>query len=93
MSDYKMGGYKPAEQIAADMLARRDPRDAELGTLRVEVERLKGALRHLYHGYVRTLETGRDRIIDLGGACDPVDTMEEGDPCLVAARAALEPTP
>lgn len=55
-----------------------------------EVEKLRAALRDLYHGYVRTLEAGRQRIIDWGGDCDPVDVMEKRDPCLVAARAALE---
>jgi hypothetical protein len=63
-------------------------------TLRTDNSRLREALRNLYQGYVSTLEIGRDRIIALGGSCDPVDVMENGDPCLIAARATLkEPTP
>ena len=54
---------------------------------------LEAALRGLYRGYINTLENGRDRIIFLGGECDPVDRMEEGDPSLIAARVALEPKP
>lgn len=46
-------------------------------------------LRGLYRAYVRLLESARDRIIDLGGDCDPVDRMEEGDPALCSARAAI----
>ena len=47
-------------------------------------------LRHLYRAYVSLLEIGRDRIIGLGGTCDPVDVMEAGDPALRRARAAIE---
>lgn len=36
-------------------------------------------LRALRQAYVRLLEAGRDRIRDLGGACDPVDVMERND--------------
>lgn len=46
-------------------------------------------LRRLYHAYVATLERGRDRITDLGGTCDAVDVMEDADPALRRARAAL----
>ena len=51
---------------------------------------LVGALRRLYRGYVITLESGRDRITFLGGECDPVERMENGDPFLIEARAALK---
>lgn len=54
-----------------------------------EVEGMRGELQRLYQGYVNMLELGRDRIIALGGTCDPVDVMEEGDPVLRSARAAL----
>ena len=47
------------------------------------------ALKGLYRAYVNTLESGRDRIISLGGDCDSVDRMEEGDPALIRARAAI----
>ena len=54
-----------------------------------EAERLRAALKDLYAGYVRTIEIGRERIVELGGDCDPVDRMVSGDPTLIAARAAL----
>jgi hypothetical protein len=52
-------------------------------------EALVKALRRLYRGYVNSLESGRDRILFLGGDCDPVDVMERGDPHLREARAIL----
>jgi hypothetical protein len=54
-----------------------------------EVDELREALRRLYRGYVVTLENGRDRIITLGGDCDPVDRMEREDPLLHDMRALL----
>lgn len=48
------------------------------------------ALKALYHAYVRLLESGRDRIIDLGGTCDPVDVMEVNDVDLQAARRVID---
>jgi hypothetical protein len=50
---------------------------------------LEGELRSLYRAYVSTLESGRDRIIDLGGQCDPLETMERNDPALICAKRAL----
>ncbi|HFF6216643.1 hypothetical protein [Stenotrophomonas maltophilia] len=44
----------------------------------------------LYRAYVRLLESGRDRIKDLGGTCDPVDVMEANDVDLQAARRVLD---
>lgn len=57
--------------------------------MRAENERLRIELRALIRGYVNLMESGRDRIIDLGGQCDPVDVMEANDPWLRSARAAL----
>lgn len=54
-----------------------------------EVEALRAALINLIRGYVNLLEIGRDRIVELGGQCDPVDQMEASDPYLLDARAAL----
>lgn len=48
-----------------------------------------GPLRRLYQAYVRLLESGRDRITDLGGTCDPVDVMERMDVDLIEARNLL----
>lgn len=49
-----------------------------------------GDFKALYRAYVRLLESGRDRIRDLGGACDPVDVMEANDVDLQAARRVLD---
>lgn len=49
----------------------------------------RAALSNLYRAYVNLLEAGRDRIIDLGGQCDPVLVMERSDPALIEARACL----
>lgn len=46
-------------------------------------------LKQLYRAYVRLLEGGRDRIIELGGSCDPVDVMEAGDPTLRYIRTVI----
>lgn len=54
---------------------------------------LREPMRNLYRAYVRLLEAGRDRIIDLGGRCDSVQLMEESDTDLRAAREALDASP
>ncbi len=43
---------------------------------------LLDALKNLRRAYVSLLQSGRDRILDLGGTCDPVDRMERDDPAL-----------
>lgn len=48
-----------------------------------------GPLRRLYQAYVRLLESGRDRILDFGGTCDPVDVMERTDVNLIESRNLL----
>lgn len=50
-------------------------------------------VRALYKHYVNTLESGRDRIISLGGECDPVDKMEASDPVLARIRKLLAAAP
>lgn len=54
---------------------------------------LREPMRKLYRAYVRLLESGRDRIVSLGGDCDPVDVMEANDIDLRAAREALDASP
>lgn len=46
-------------------------------------------LRNLYRAYVSMLESARDRILFLGGDCDPTEAMEWNDPALIAARKCL----
>jgi hypothetical protein len=64
-------------------------KDLEIARLRTENAGLRISLRNMIGAYVRLMENGRDRIIDLGGQCDPVDVMEAADPWLRASRAAL----
>lgn len=59
------------------------------GDLVIERDAATAALQKLVLAYVNLLELGRDRIIALGGQCDPVDVMEAGDPALRAAKAAV----
>ncbi len=47
------------------------------------------AQQKLIRAYVSLLESGHDRIIYLGGKCDPVDQMEASDPALREAKAAI----
>lgn len=50
---------------------------------------LLAEVKRLVLDYVNLLETGRDRIIALGGSCDPVDVMEAGSPALRRAKALI----
>jgi len=50
---------------------------------------LLNELKSLYRAYVRLLEAGHDRILSLGGDCDPVDKMESEDQNLRSAQAAI----
>ena len=62
---------------------------AERDHLQVECKKLVEALESLIKGYVRLLEAGMVRITSLGGECDPVPVMEQNDPWLRDANAAL----
>ena len=52
-------------------------------------DELLAALEKMNRAYVGLMENGRDRIIMLGGDCDPVDVMEHSDPHLRESRAAI----
>lgn len=67
------------QQRALKAEQSEDGRDAELLL----------ALKDLRRAYVNLLESGRDRIVSLGGSCDPVDVMERNDPHLRRAAAAI----
>ena len=82
--------WDEADQYIMDVLGPIHSRlSAILPALLEERDRLREALGDLIRGYVNALESGRDRILFLGGQCDPVDVMESSDPYLKAARAAL----
>ena len=53
------------------------------------IELMLSELKALRRAYVNLLESGRDRIIDLGGTCDAVDVMEANDPHLLSAVKAI----
>jgi hypothetical protein len=76
-----------AHHATADLL--RDAADT-IDAQAAEIERLREVLKMMIRAYVNLLECGRDRIIALGGQCDPVDVMEASTPELIAARAALQ---
>lgn len=50
---------------------------------------LLNELKNLQRAYVNLMETGRDRILQHGGTCDPVDVMEAADPFLRASKAVI----
>ena len=52
-------------------------------------DELLAALEKMNRAYVGLMENARDRIIMLGGDCDPVDVMERSDPNLRESRAAI----
>jgi hypothetical protein len=78
-----------AIQWAHDAEAQGIQLVSDIAAVKRERDELREALRRLYRGYVVTLENGRDRIITLGGDCDPVDRMEREDPLLHDMRALL----
>lgn len=70
----------------AEHLGRSVARIAELEKQRDE---LLAELEKMNRAYVNLMENGRDRIIMLGGDCDPVDVMERSDPNLKESRAVI----
>jgi len=50
---------------------------------------LLAELKRLSLAYVSLMKTGRDRIVALGGDCDPVDVMERGNPWLRSAKEVI----
>ena len=49
----------------------------------------QAALKKMDHAYVRLLEIGRDRLMDYGCVCDPLEVMEKSDIDLRDLRAVL----
>lgn len=81
-----------------DAAAAFDKAANEITSLQVAIDKcvdggtfdmVRDELKAMYRAYVVLLEAGRNRIIDHGGTCDPVDVMEEGDPALISARAII----
>lgn len=61
----------------------------QVATLTEQRDMAVEALRKMNRAYVSLMENGRDRIVMLGGECDPVDVMERADPALIEAKKAL----
>ena len=79
-----------AEWIEDDMTCQGDDEiAAELRRLHEVNTELLAELKKLRRAYVSLLETGRDRIIQYGGQCDSVESMEAADPNLKSACAAI----
>lgn len=76
------------DRALANMDAIKAPAQREAALL-ARISELEAGTKRLMFAYVNTLESGRDRILSLGGQCDPVDVMEANDPALRAARALL----
>jgi hypothetical protein len=58
--------------------------------LRSQREDLIKFIEGIYRGYIGVLESGRSRIVELGGQCDEVEVMVNGDQNLRDARALIE---
>lgn len=52
-------------------------------------DELLTALEKMNRAYINLMENGRDRIVMLGGDCDPLDVMERNDPHLYESRATI----
>lgn len=82
------------EQLDQHLLQRRITRETRESEkiLLDHIRLLRTALQDLDNAYMSQMRAGYDRIIDLGGDCDPVEVMERGNPYLRQAREALEET-
>ncbi|MFZ2306799.1 MAG: hypothetical protein WAW73_20185 [Rhodoferax sp.] len=58
-------------------------------TLIAAAPELLDQLKAMNRAYVNLLETGRDRILQCGGTCDPVEVMEANDHYLRDSKAAI----
>lgn len=81
-----------SSQKKPDLYARIRELNTEVRDARSAQKELLAEIKRLRLAYVNLMETGYDRIIALGGSCDPVDVMEAGDPAIrrvneVIARA------
>jgi hypothetical protein len=63
-------------------------RDADLHLIAAAPD-LLDELKNLRRAYVNLLESGRDRIVFLGGQCDAILTMVGNDPHLKSSEAVI----
>ncbi|EPM1620591.1 hypothetical protein L4P92_001751 [Pseudomonas aeruginosa] len=87
------GSYADVTALNGDLIIARVnnliPAGAANGELLATAPELLNELKSLYRAYVRLLEAGHDRILSLGGDCDPVDKMESEDQNLRSAQAVI----
>lgn len=99
--DYKryramLSASPAAPAVPDDVAKQRDElvrlcefNEKTMGDLIKQRDGLLAALEKMNRAYVILLESGRDRIRDLGGECDGIDVMERNDPNLRESRAAI----
>lgn len=88
--------HKSLAGALVDLIASRDREIEDLRSHVASLQRfvavapaLLDQLKAMNRAYVNLLETGRDRILQHGGTCDPVDVMEASDPFLHASKATI----
>ncbi len=64
-------------------------KDVALANAFATIPDLQLGLKNLRRDYVSLMEKGYERIIDLGGTCDPVERMTRDDPALRAVDAII----
>lgn len=72
------------------LTAERDGLQLLLNARDERVDLLEGLLEKMLKAIKRTYQAGRDRIIELGGDCDGVEIMMNGDLTVQEARTALK---
>jgi hypothetical protein len=78
----------PGERIA-ELLAANNAEVERRRKAEARADDLLGAMMRLRRAYVAQMASGHERIKALGGECDPVDRMEQGDPELRAADTII----
>ena len=77
------------DQEPGCLLSAMVEQEQEIMAITKQRDELLAALEKMNRAYVNLMENARDRIIMLGGDCDPVDVMERSDPNLRESRAAI----
>lgn len=83
------GCVTESDQLVEQAAERLDSQTVEITVLKKQNDELLSALEKMNRAYVGLMENGRDRIIMLGGDCDPIDVMERSDPNLRESHAAI----
>lgn len=87
--DSDEGCFMESAETLREAAQRLDEQTVTIRSLIKQRDDLLAALEAMNRAYVNLMENGRDRIIMLGGDCDPVDVMERSDQTLQESRAAI----